>query len=72
MAEDHPFHRKDAIAPAIKAIGITGGAGLFIASVQATLTRQNIGAFGAVTRYGPTVATFGGTIGHQLLKVDLR
>lgn len=63
-SEEEQFHRKDAIAPAINSAAITGCAGLFIASVQATLTRQNIGAFGTFTRYGPTIATFaamGGT-----------
>lgn len=61
MAHDghHDFHRKDAIGPSVKATGITGAAGIFVASVQATLTKRNIGALGVVTRYGATVATFG-------------
>lgn len=58
---EEAFHRKDAIGPAVRATGITGGAGLFVASVQATLTKQNIGALGTFTRYGPTIATFGTT-----------
>lgn len=60
MSEGHrEYHRKDAIGPTVKAIGVTGSAGIFVASIQATLTRQNIGALGAFTRYGTTIATFG-------------
>ena len=61
-AEEH-YHRKDAIGPAVTATTITGAAGLFIASVQATLTKTNIGALGTFTRYGTTVATFGMDVG---------
>ncbi|CZT23415.1 probable NADH-ubiquinone oxidoreductase 213 kDa subunit [Ramularia collo-cygni] len=56
--EDHPYHAKDAIGQAIKATLITGGAGLFISTIQNTLTRQNVGMMGVFTRTGGTVAVF--------------
>lgn len=64
MADDRPFHRRDAISPAIYASGVTGAAGLVAAAVQSTLTRRNIGMFGAFTHYGGTIgvmAAMGGT-----------
>lgn len=56
---DQPYHAQDALTPAIRGAGVTGAAGLFVASVQATLTRQNIGALSPFTRYGGTIAVFG-------------
>ena len=56
--EEEDYHAKDAIAPAVKSAGITGFAGVFVASIQATLTRRNIGALGTFTHYGGTIATF--------------
>lgn len=66
--EKEAYHPKDAIAPALKATGITGTGGLFVASVQATLTRHNIGALGTFTHYGGTIAVFG-TV-HSEIHVD--
>lgn len=60
---DEQYHTVDALSPAIKATTITGSAGIMVAAVQATLTRQNIGALGAFTRYGPTIAVFAATGG---------
>jgi len=57
--DDHAYHPQDAITPAVKATGITGGAGIFAASIQATLQKQNIGLLGTFTRYGGTIAVFG-------------
>lgn len=57
--EEQQYHPKDALTPAIKLTGITGAAGLFVAAIQATLTRRNIGALGTFTHYGTTVTTFG-------------
>lgn len=57
--DDHPYHPQDAITPALKATGIVGGAGIFAASIQATLQKQNIGLLGTFTRYGGTIAVFG-------------
>ena len=56
--EEEEYYPKDAITPAVKAAGITGFAGTFVASIQATLTRRNIGALGTFTHYGGTIATF--------------
>lgn len=57
--EEHQYHPKDAIGDTIQATLVTGGAGLFVSSVQNTLRKQNIGAFGVFTRTGGTVGTFG-------------
>jgi len=62
MAEQPQYHPKDAITPAVKDAGITGAAGLLVASIQSTLTKRNIGALGPITHYGGTIATFGMTI----------
>lgn len=53
------YQPKDAIGAAIKATLVTGGAGTFISTIQNTLTKQNVGAFGIFTRTGTTIATFG-------------
>nr|OQO21925.1 hypothetical protein B0A51_13025 [Rachicladosporium sp. CCFEE 5018] len=53
------YHPKDAIGSAVKATLVTGSAGLFISTIQNTLTKQNVGAFGVFTRTGGTFAVFG-------------
>ncbi|OCK86196.1 hypothetical protein K432DRAFT_431163 [Lepidopterella palustris CBS 459.81] len=59
MASDHAaYHPKDAISSTVRTMGITTGAGAIIAGVQNTLTRQNVGAFGILTRTGGTIAVF--------------
>lgn len=57
--EEQHYHPTDALTPAVKITGVTGTAGLFVAAVQATLTRRNIGALGTFTHYGTTITTFG-------------
>jgi len=52
---------KDAIGATVKAGMITTGAGLFVSAIQNTLTRQNVGSMGVLTRTGGTVAVFGGS-----------
>jgi hypothetical protein len=59
MDEEPAYIPKDAVQSAIKATLIAGSAGLLFASVQNTLTRQNIGAMGVFTRFGGTVGLFG-------------
>ncbi|KAI9860158.1 MAG: hypothetical protein M1813_006268 [Trichoglossum hirsutum] len=62
--EQAAFQPKDAISAAVKATLITGGAGALISSIQNTLTKQNVGAWGVFTRTGGTIAVFaamGGT-----------
>nr|POF02294.1 nadh-ubiquinone oxidoreductase 21.3 kda subunit [Quercus suber] len=53
------YHPQDAIGGAVKATLVTGTAGLFVSTIQNTLTKQNVGAFGVFTRSGSTVAVFG-------------
>ena len=38
---------------------ITGAAGTFVSTIQNTLTKQNVGAFGIFTKSGSTIAVFG-------------
>ena len=59
------YHPKDAISATIKATAITAGAGAFISTIQNTLTKHNVGAFGAVSRFGGTTAVFGRTRSSQ-------
>jgi len=61
---DMTYQPKDAIETSIKSATMTGGAGLFLAAVQNTILRENVGAFGVFTRFGGTIALFaamGGT-----------
>ena len=53
------YQPKDAIAELYRSATITGGAGLFIAAVQNSMLRENVGAFGIFTRFGNTIALFG-------------
>lgn len=53
------FEPKDALGAAIKATMVTGAAGTFISTIQNTLTKQNVGAFGIFTKTGGTIAVFG-------------
>jgi hypothetical protein len=53
------YHPKDAVSAGIKGTAVVGGAGLFAAAVQNTLTKRNTTAFGVFTRFGGTFATFG-------------
>jgi hypothetical protein len=56
--EGHDFHPKDAIGETAQVAFTTGTVGALIAGIQATLTKQNIGALGAFTKYGGTMAMF--------------
>ncbi|EME77968.1 uncharacterized protein MYCFIDRAFT_33688 [Pseudocercospora fijiensis CIRAD86] len=58
--EEHQYHPKDAIGETIRATLATGGAGLFVSSIQNTLKKQNVGALGVFTRTGGTIAAFAG------------
>lgn len=59
MSSEQEYEAQDAVTPAIRSTGYLGTAGLFVASIQATMTKRNIGFFGTFTRYGSTIATFG-------------
>ncbi|KAK5114334.1 hypothetical protein LTR62_002586 [Meristemomyces frigidus] len=52
------YHPKDAVAGSLKAAGVTGAAGAFISTIQNVLTKQNYGAWGAVTKFGGTTGLF--------------
>ncbi|KAL8829917.1 MAG: hypothetical protein Q9191_001737 [Dirinaria sp. TL-2023a] len=56
--EAPPYEFKDLIGSTIKMTGAMGALGLFFSAVQNALTRQNIGAWGVLTRYGGTTASF--------------
>jgi hypothetical protein len=55
----HAYHPKDAIKSAATSGFQVGTVGAMFAGIQATLTKQNIGALGAVTKYGGVIAMFG-------------
>lgn len=55
-----PFYQpQDALGAATRAIALTGTAGLFLAAVKNTVTKENVGAFGVISRFGSTVGIFG-------------
>ncbi|KAH8903246.1 NADH:ubiquinone reductase [Coniochaeta sp. PMI_546] len=56
--EEHPYHPQDAIRQAGIATAITGGSGLAAAAIKSAMSPQNIGAFGAFTRFGGTIAVW--------------
>lgn len=58
---DETFHPQDAIGGAVKNGTMLGGAGLFLAAVQNTMAKQNLGALGIFSRFGTTTALFGMT-----------
>lgn len=53
------YHPQDAIGTMLKDGLSVGGAGLFIAAVQNSIAKQNVGAFGVFSRFGGTTAMFG-------------
>ncbi|KAK4540899.1 hypothetical protein LTR36_008841 [Oleoguttula mirabilis] len=55
---DEVYQPKDAIGGAVKATAVTAAAGAFISTIQNTLTRHNVGAMGAFTRFGGTTAVY--------------
>ncbi|KAI9778370.1 MAG: hypothetical protein M1816_004128 [Peltula sp. TS41687] len=52
------YQPKNAIAAAIKGTTITGSAGAVVSAIQNTLTKQNVSAWGFLTRTGGTIAVF--------------
>ncbi|MCJ1394976.1 hypothetical protein MMC18_007857 [Xylographa bjoerkii] len=63
-SQDNVYQPKDAVTAGIKSTLVTGAAGALISSVQNTLTKQNVTAWGIFTRTGGTIAVFaamGGT-----------
>lgn len=60
--DDVTFEPQDAIGKAIKNAAMLGGAGLFLAAVQNTVAKQNVGMFGVFSKFGSSTALFGGLI----------
>jgi len=61
---DDTYHPKDALERTVHGITYTGAAGLFLAAVQNTVAKENIGAMGVFSRFGKTIGLFaamGGT-----------
>jgi hypothetical protein len=55
-ADDGPVYQpQDALGRSARSAAITGAAGLFIASVQNTVAKEQVGAFGVFTRFGTTI-----------------
>ncbi|EMD00194.1 hypothetical protein BAUCODRAFT_572453 [Baudoinia panamericana UAMH 10762] len=52
------YQPKDAVGAAIQATGITAAGGTFLAAIQNTMARQNVGAMGAFSRFGTTIAVY--------------
>ena len=62
MAEEDseiPYQPTDAVGAAIQATGVTSVAGLFVSTIQNSLSKQNVGAWGVFARTGGTIAVFG-------------
>jgi hypothetical protein len=60
--DDHDsdsYHPKDTIGDAAYAGVAVGVVGTIFSGIQASLTRRNLGAFGALTHYGGTTGVFG-------------
>ncbi|KAJ8610422.1 hypothetical protein MRB53_038584 [Persea americana] len=55
---EHQYHAKDTIAESMKSTLILGGVGLFVSSIQNSLTRRNVGMLAVFTRTGGTAAAF--------------
>jgi hypothetical protein len=55
-SDDPPsYTAQDALGRSARSAMLTGAAGLFIASVQNTVAKEQIGAFGVFTRFGRTI-----------------
>ncbi len=57
--EEVAYKPKDAVGLAIESTLIMGAAGLTIAAIQNTLTKQNVSGWGVFTRGGGIIAIFG-------------
>ncbi|KAF2459646.1 NADH-ubiquinone oxidoreductase 213 kDa subunit [Lineolata rhizophorae] len=57
-SEEQPYQPRDVIDRTIKAVMVVGGAGTVLSAIQNSLTRQNVGALGFITRTGGTIGTF--------------
>jgi hypothetical protein len=53
------FERKDAVGEGVKGTLIVGGVGAIMSGIQNSLSKQNIGAMGVITKTGATIGIFG-------------
>ncbi|KAI9888631.1 MAG: hypothetical protein M1814_006571 [Vezdaea aestivalis] len=53
-----PYKPKDTIKATMDYTAVVGGAGLLMSGVQNALSRQNVGTWSILSRYGATTATF--------------
>lgn len=58
-ARDDTFHPRDAIGEGIRGATYLGGAGLFISAIMNSMSKQNVGTFGIISRTGGSIALFG-------------
>lgn len=65
------YEPQDAIGKAIKNGAMLGGAGLFLAAVQNTVAKENVGMFGIFSRFGSSTALFGGCSSCHTKKRDV-
>ena len=59
QSASEPYVFKDAVGGALRTTAAMGTLGLFFASIQNTLTKQNTTAWGAFTKFGGTTTNFG-------------
>ncbi|CCX15594.1 Tim17/Tim22/Tim23/Pmp24 family-domain-containing protein [Pyronema domesticum] len=52
------FERKDAVGQGVKGTLIVGGVGAIMSGIQNSLSKQNIGAMGVITKTGATIGIF--------------
>ncbi len=53
------YEAQDALGHSARSAALTGAAGLFLASVQNTMAKQQIGPFGVFSRFGGTIGIMG-------------
>ncbi|KAI5806348.1 hypothetical protein EDC01DRAFT_626430 [Geopyxis carbonaria] len=58
MSTPPQFERRDAIGQAVRGTLIVGGVGTMLSAIQNSLSKQNVGAFGVITRTGGTIGMF--------------
>ncbi|KAI0438656.1 hypothetical protein F4803DRAFT_565127 [Xylaria telfairii] len=58
LAEEKPFHPKDAVKSGIQGALVGGGTGFAFSALQNSLAKQNVGVWGVFTRSGSTITSF--------------
>lgn len=53
------YQPKDALGASLRSATLAGAGGLFLASVQNTVTKENVGFFSVFSRFGSTIGLFG-------------